>query len=135
MQFAADLLKIDEDKRRVFGWAYVAQDSDGETLIDKQGDFIDDPEELEKAAYTFTIDSRRGDAMHFKKGVAQLIESFVVTPEKIEKMGITGTPRLAWWIGMEVKDDETWDLIKSGQLRAFSIGGKGKREVIDAASS
>jgi len=133
MEFTADLIKLDTEKRRVFGWAYIAQDENGTTNIDKQGDFIDEPEVLEKAAYDFVINSRRGDAMHFKPDVARLIESVVFTPEKLEKLGIENAPKLAWWIGMEVVDDETWDLVKSGTLKAFSIGGSGRREKVDAA--
>lgn len=131
MEFTAEVVKLDTDKRRVFGWAYIAQDENGTTNVDKQGDFIDEPEVLEKAAYDFVVNSRRGDAMHFKPEVARLIESVVFTPEKLEKLGFEKTPKLAWWIGMEVTDDETWDLVKDGKLGAFSIGGTGKREKIN----
>lgn len=131
MNFTSDIVKIDTAERNVFGWAYVAVDENGRVNIDKQDDFIDIPLELEKMGYGFVVDSRRGDAMHFKKGVAHLIESIVFTPEKIEKMGITGTPRLAWWIGMHVNDDTTWDMIEKGEFTGFSIGGKGIRTKVD----
>lgn len=129
MEYTTTFTKIDPEKKRVFGWAYVAKDGSGEVLIDKQGDFIDDPEELEAPVYAFVMDSRRGDAMHFKKNVAHLIESMVFTPEKIEKMGLTGViPELAWWTGWQVTDDDTWSLVKSGKFKGFSIGGVGVRE-------
>lgn len=134
MEFSSSIIKVDDEKRRVFGWAYIAQDAEGQTLIDKQGDFIDDPEVLEKAAYDFVIESRRGDTMHFKKGVGTLIESFVVTPEKLASLGVlqkSQTPQLAWWIGMQVADDETWELVKDGKLAGFSMGGGGIREKVD----
>jgi len=135
MDFTADIVKVDSEKRRVFGWAYVAQDSEGRIQIDKQGDFIDDPEELEKAAYEFVVESRRGDAMHFKRGVAELIESFVFTPEKMAALGVvqkSAVPQLAWWIGMQVNDDETWELVKDETFKGFSIGGGGNREKAEA---
>lgn len=132
MEFQSNLIKVDEEKRRVFGWAYIAQDQDGETLIDKQGDFIDDPEVLEKAAYEFVTESREGRTMHFKKGVGTLIESFVVTPEKMASLGVIqkSAPQLAWWIGMQVHDDETWEMVKNGTLKGFSMGGGGVREKV-----
>ena len=125
------ILEVDDDRRLAFGWDYVAVDETGRVNIDKQGDFIDIPEELENMGYGFVVDSRRGDAMHIKKDVATVVESMVFTPEKIEKMGIEGTPRLAWWIGMKVNDDETWNLVKSGNFRGFSIGGRGNRTKVD----
>lgn len=134
MEYETTFTKVDEEKRLVFGWSYVAQDETGEVLIDKQGDFIDEPEELEKAAYGYVVDSRRGDVMHAKRDVATLVESIVFTPEKAESMGIPeGTiPRNAWWTGYFVKDDHTWDLVKQGKLKGFSMGGKGTREKVDA---
>ena len=134
MEYSADFVKIDEEDRNVFGWAYVARDKDGKVLIDKQGDFIDEPEELAKGAYNFVVDSRRGDSMHAKKGTAVLIESIVFTPEKLEKMGIpTGTiPQNAWWTGFHVVDDQSWELVKKGTFAGFSMGGHGDQEKVDA---
>lgn len=131
MNFTSEIIKVDEAERNVFGWAYVAIDENGRINIDKQGDFIDLPDELEKIGYGFTVDSRRGDAMHFKKNVATLIESVVFTPEKIEKMGISGVPQLGWWIGMHVNDEDTWNLVEKGTFAGFSIGGSGKRTEVD----
>lgn len=127
MNFTSEIVKVDEAERNVFGWAYVAIDEEGKVNIDKQEDFIDDPSELENMGYGFVVDSRRGDAMHFRKGVATLIESIVFTPEKIEKMGVSGVPALGWWIGMHVNDDATWDLVEKGTFKGFSIGGNGTR--------
>ena len=134
MEYEATFSKVDEERRLVFGWSYVAQDPDGNVLIDKQGDFIDDPEELEKAAYGFVVDSRRGDAMHAKRDVATLVESIVFTPDKIAKMGIPegSIPRNAWWTGFRVTDDDVWQLVKEGKLTGFSMGGSGTRQKVDA---
>lgn len=128
-----EFTKVDAEHRNVFGWAYVAVDPDGIQKYDTQGDFIDSDQELERAGYDFVITSRRGDTMHIKKDTATLIESIVFTKEKAKEMGITGAPQLGWWVGFHVHNDAVWELVKSGKLRGFSMGGRGRREEIDVA--
>jgi hypothetical protein len=126
-----EIAKLDTDHRLVFGWAYISRTPSGEVVIDKQGDFIDNDWELEKAAYDFVVDSRSGDVLHNQKKVATLVESVVFTPEKLEKMGLDpGTMPTGWWIGMKVEDDEAWKLVKEDRLRMWSVGGRGTREEI-----
>lgn len=129
----AEFTKVDEDRRNVFGWAYVAKDAQGTVLIDTQEDFIDSDFELESLGYDFVKSSRRGDTMHFRPETATLIESIVFTEEKLEKMGIPAglLPQLGWWVGFHVTDDETWALVKKGTLAGFSMGGSGMREKVD----
>lgn len=127
------ILKVDDEKRLVFGWAYVSRTPTGSVIVDKQGDFIDSDVELEKMAYDFVVDSRTGDVMHNEKRVATLVESVVFTTEKVEKMGLPpGVIPTAWWIGMRVEDDATWDLVKKGHLKAWSIGGRGTRQHVES---
>ncbi len=125
------ILKLDEDRRIAFGWAYVSE-KDDKLVIDKQGDFVDDPEELEVAAYNFALQSRDAGDMHVRvSGIGQLVESMVFTPEKVAKMGLpSGSIPTGWWLGFYVEDDETWANVKSGKYSGFSIGGRGKREVV-----
>ena len=51
--------KSDDEKRLVFGWASVAQEESGNTLVDLAGDVIE-PEVLEQAAYDFVRLYREG---------------------------------------------------------------------------
>lgn len=126
-----EVAKLDPEHRLVFGWAYVSKTAEGEVIIDKQGDFIDNDWELEKAAYDFVVDSRNGDVLHNQKAVATLVESVVFTPEKLAKMGLPeGSMPTGWWIGMKVHDEETWELVKSDRLRMWSVGGRGVREEV-----
>lgn len=131
-----EISKVDADKRQVFGWASVT-DLDGEPVTDRQNDWIA-AEELEKAVYDYVLSSRIGGTMHQRVGKSQpkttskMIESFVVTPEKIEKMGLPpGSVPTGWWTGFQVEDSETWDKVKKGQLTSFSIHGSGKRTQVD----
>lgn len=123
-----EVVKFDNDKRNVFGWAYVSHDRDGNVIVDKSGEFIDDVEELESAAYDFVLKSRQTDADHKSETVGTMVESIVFTPEKIEKMGIPqGVMPLGWWVGFHIDDDEVWKSVRNGDRRAFSIHGTGTR--------
>ena len=128
-----NISKVDNEKKRVFGWASVGIRKDGKVVIDKQKDFIDDPEEMENAAYNFVLHSRDGGEMHIRKGVSTLIESFVITPEKQEALGIPDgvLPKSAWWTGWQVHDDDVWKGIKSGKYKMFSVHGKGTRKRVE----
>lgn len=125
---AGDIIKMDAEKQMVFGWAYVTHDADGQVNIDKSGDFVDDSEEIEKSAYDFVLNSRQGDADHTNVKGSTLVESVVFTPEKIAKMGLpAGSIPTGWWVGFKIEDGETWDRVKKGELKAFSVHGKGTR--------
>lgn len=124
--------KTDEDRQLVFGWLSVSQDKDGNTIIDKQGDIIE-PEELENAAYEFNLYARKAGDMHQRtEGIGELVESMVFTVEKQEALGIPeGILPVGWWVGFKLRDEDTWQAVKSGQYTAFSIGGRGIREEVD----
>lgn len=124
------ITKIDDDQMLVFGYASVAAKSGGETVVDHQGDMIE-PRALEAAAYDYVLRSRDGGLMHQRRGVARLVESFVITPEKLASMGLSGGPGDAvWHVGFKVDDPEVWKRVKAGELKAFSIGGRAVRREV-----
>ena len=125
----ATITKIDDDKRLVFGWANIIKDVNGRVLLDRQDDFIDDEEELEKAAYEFVLHSRDGGEMHVRRGVSKMVESVVLTPEKQAALGIpAGSVPVGWWVGFKVDDDRVWDQVKKGDYVGFSVHGTGQRQ-------
>jgi hypothetical protein len=131
LTWTGEIAKMDTDKRQVFGWCTVTH-LNGEEVIDLQGDYIP-LEEIEKAAYSYVIDSRKGGDMHSRDGelplhTSDMVESFVVTPEKLQKMGLRSDalPH-GWWVGFKVNDDKQWDMVKNGERTGFSIHGSGKR--------
>jgi len=131
LTWAGEIAKMDTDKRQVFGWCTVTH-VNGEEVVDLQGDYIP-LEEIEKAAYTYVVDSRKGGDMHSRDGelplhTSDMVESFVVTPEKLSKMGLPqdALPH-GWWVGFKVNDEKQWDMVKSGERTGFSIHGSGKR--------
>jgi len=129
-----EIIKFDNDQRLVFGWANIIKDEDGEVYVDSQGDFIDDIGELEKAAYDYVLHSRNGAEMHINQNVARVVESFVVTPDKLEALGLVSKSDnipAGWWIGFKVDNDDVWEKVKDGSYTGFSVHGKGKRELVD----
>lgn len=127
--FRTEFAKLDADRQLAFGWAYVADD-DGVVVVDHSGDFVDKAAlpDLEDAVYEYVLESREGDEMHVRTtGVAKLVESVLITPEKLEAMGLTGG-RTGWWVGYKVEDADVWAKVKSGDYPALSIRGSGFRE-------
>jgi hypothetical protein len=65
---------------------------------------------------------------------ASIVESFVATPEKLAAMGLPkDSAQTGWWIGMKVEDEDVWQRVKSGELKAFSLGGKARRVDMEGA--
>lgn len=127
------ILKSDDDKRLVFGWASVSVTLDGVPLEDRQSDIID-PDELESAAYEYVLNFRDGGEEHIPslRKKARLVESCVFTKEKQAALGLPeGALPVGWWIGFYVDDDEAWEKIKNGTYKMFSIEGTATRETIE----
>lgn len=124
MKLTGKIVKRDDEKFLVFGYASVAD------VVDSQGDTIS-IEELEKGAYLFMLHGGMAAEMHRVYGVADVVESIVFTKEKLKLLGLAedALPP-AWWIGMKVRDTEVWQKIKNGDYKSFSIGGRAIREAI-----
>lgn len=123
------LAKTDAAKRLVFGYANVARKADGSVVTDLHGDEID-AQSLEDAAYDFVLYYREGGLEHQTMGVAKLVESVFLTPEKLQAMGIESTFKgAAWFIGMKVMDEALWKRVLAGEITCFSIGGSAVRQV------
>jgi hypothetical protein len=129
-EFTGEIAKMDEEKQQVFGWAYVTHDKDGTLVIDKSGEFVDDPGELENTAYSFVVKSRAGDLDHTNVQSATMIESMVFTPEKIEKMGLpNGSVPVGWWVGFHVPEKDDWERVKT--RKSFSVHGRGVKKAVE----
>lgn len=127
------IMKTDDEKRLIFGWASVAIKIDGEQVVDHQKDMID-PEDLEEAVYEYVLNFRDGGEEHIAtlRKKARMVESCMFTKEKMQAMGIPeGIVPEGWWIGFYVDDDDAWEKVKSGIYQMFSIEGKGVREEVE----
>lgn len=133
-ELSGEILKVDEEQGRVYGWAYVLT-KNGEQVVDHSQDTIDTPEarqHLEEAFVSYVKDHRTGDLDHESFGVSRLIEAAFITKEKAEVMGIDATQE-GLWVGYEFNRDTpegqaAWETAK--QRGAFSIVGRGRREPI-----
>jgi len=121
------ILKFEEEQRMVWGWASVVTEK-GEPVVDRQGDVIS-PEVMTKAVNEFMEHVRVGKAMHNGEQVGTVVHSLPVTKEIGEALGIH-SDREGWIVGYKVYDDQVWNMVKSGELAAFSIGGRATKEEI-----
>lgn len=126
---SGEITKTDPDKELMFGWGSVAVDKDGAPVVDSQDDVLAfDVNSLEDAVYAYVEKSGQGRDMHEAVGTGQLVESFMVTPEKLEKMGLAKDALpIGWWVGYKVTDPEAWKAVKAGERLGFSIKGTGRR--------
>lgn len=128
-----NIMKTDDDKRLIFGWASVAIKVDGEQVVDHQNDIVD-PEDLEEAVYQYVLNFRDGGEEHIStlRKKARMVESCMFTKEKMKAMGIPeGIVPEGWWIGFYVDDDDAWEKVKNGTYQMFSIEGQGVREEVE----
>ena len=139
MELKIELAKIDEEERLIFGFFNINKIR-GELVADLQNDLIP-TETLEKAVYDFVLNARVQGERHTRMGVGRLVESFMVTKQKLESMSKClsdqGIDNLfeadceGWFGGFKIEDDKTWEEVKAGKLPAFSIGGNGVRVPVE----
>jgi hypothetical protein len=112
------ILKKDTEKRIVLGPVLVPEQTD------LQGDIISS-EAIEKAAHNYLAGlnaTKKQGVMHrdFTKKL-EVVECYIA-PVDFEIEGrkiMKGT----WMLAFRILDDETWEDVKKGVLRGFSIGG------------
>ena len=135
VEFSVEFEKraIDEDRRLVGGYAYVSK-SGGVLLHDTQGDAIE-PEVLREAVHEFIKGGRTMGVMHARDKDGnplpggEIVEMAVFSGD-FRPPGMDPTVD-ALWIVTKVADDAIWRMVKSGDFRGFSIGGRGVREVVE----
>ena len=119
------ILKADDEQRMVYGWASVVTEK-GEPVIDRQGDMIA-PDTLVRAVNKFMEHVRVGKEMHKGDQIGAVIHSMPITKEIGESLGIQ-SDREGWIVAFKVYNDDVWAKVKSGELAAFSIGGRAMKE-------
>jgi hypothetical protein len=113
-EIRGEIAKLDRSRRMAFGWA--ATSPDGESIVLDGGEAIS-LDELEQSAYRLMQNQPKGDG--------SMIESFVMTKEKREVLGLPASSRLGWWVGLQFAPGESWDAILKGITRTFRVRGKG----------
>ena len=126
---SGEILKFDDEQRMVYGWASVVTKG-GEPVVDRQGDVIE-PDTLVKAVSKFMEHVRVGKQMHNGDQIGVVVHSWPVTNEISKSVGIE-SDREGWLVAFKVYDDTVWAKVKSGELAAFSIGGRAIKEDYNA---
>jgi len=118
------IAKINEDKRMVYGIVY----SPGE--VDSQDDTAT-ADEIEKAAHNFLKQKRidKVDADHdYDPDEGFVAESWLT---KADDPMFPDDPEGSWAVGIKIEDDETWELVKSGEYSGLSMAGSANREPVE----
>lgn len=117
------ILKLDSERRRVYGIALVADEADS------QGDVVSDIE-LEDAACRAVTKGCAVKIDHEGTAKGRLVASWPMTRDIAKALGFTlPAGKSAWLVGLEIDDAATWASVKSGDVgHALSIGGRGERE-------
>lgn len=103
---------LDEDKRIVFAEVYAPNrpDADGEFM---------DADGIREMSYKFMreLKLRQVDRQHDNEAVPEVcvVESFIARED--DPLFISG----AWVVGVHIPDDETWGMIKEGEINGFSM--------------
>lgn len=125
-----DIKKIEEDQQLVFGWLSIAYDSQGNQVEDADHDIIEESD-LEQAAYNHVLKFRKAGENH-QEIIGDLVESMIFTKEKQQALGIpNGILPIGWWVGYKLVKQDAWDKVKSGEYDSFSVGGRGRREIVE----
>lgn len=112
----------------VSGWFSVIE-IDGERYFDWHDDSAD-MDELRKAAHKFIRDARNAKLLHKGRNIGEVVESILIDDDFAAEHGITHGKR-GWWGTMQVHDEAVRKRVVSGELRSFSIGGRGQRQTIE----
>lgn len=127
------IAKLDKAQRTVFGLASIITDDKGRPIVDHGGDVIL-ANDLEKAVHAASLMGGAGKAgdMHLFKGVADVVESAVITEEKrLAAKGFLGDSKAeGWWVGLKIRDDAVWNDILKGRRPELSIKIRAKRTQI-----
>ena len=118
--YDVDIIQKNDEKQFVLGRVMIPG------KVDADGDVIN-KEETEKAAHRFMQNSHTIGLTHqYYSPDTYLVENYLA-PVDFEKNG-KQIDQGTWMAGVQIKNDEIWQAIKEGQLRAFSVGGWASKE-------
>lgn len=134
VELQEDMIKYDDEHNTIFGWGYVAIRKDGSQVYDHSTEYVaeEDYKDLEMSMYAHNLEFRASDIGHVEKQTGYLIESFVVTKEKLKKMGLpeNALPQ-GIWCGYFFPNDEDYAKIKKMRHPMFSLFGSATKEFVE----
>jgi hypothetical protein len=115
----APILKVDSARHVVTSHALAAN------VVDYQDDYIE-PDQIWKAMEKYMIAFQQVGVMHQEINPLLHVVECYQAPVPFE---LGGQPVAAgdWLMSVKVLDEDVWTQVESGDLRGFSIGGRGLR--------
>lgn len=118
----SNVIKIDAQRRLVFGWAQVCT-KNGEDYFDTDNQHI--PENVTLEAWSdFMRNGRVNKAMHAGGQVGEVAFSFPAFDDILKSLGITPGEQSGIIVGVFVNDDTVLQKYVSGEYAGFSVGGR-----------
>lgn len=121
------IIKTDDEKRLVYGTVYEPD------TVDSQGDTAS-AEVIEKAAHNFLflLKNKNVDSQHdFVADDGAVVESFIL---RAADPMFPDTKIGSWVVAIKVANDETWSLVKSGEIAGLSLAGLAATEAAEEQS-
>jgi hypothetical protein len=114
---------LNEELKQV---TYVAMLPDS---TDLHGDYTS-AEEVRKAKESFNSSLQRANLFHMAMtDTFEVIESYIAPADMV--LNSQAVTKGTWLMTLQVKDDNLWELIKSGQINGISIGAMAEVEELD----
>lgn len=116
-------IKFNSEKRIVTGPALIPNQKIYRNSKDKGEHYVQmSSETIEKVVQKFAKKGYFGETTleHQKKLENNYVFESWITREPLAEFNV---PKGTWMISMKIEDNETWDAIKSGQVKGFSIEG------------
>ncbi len=135
------LVRSEDDRQLVFGWAYISVDKDGNQVTDFKRAIIPG-EVLEDAAYHHVLNSRIMGILHAEDAagepieIGRMVESMMFTPDKWDAIcggRPPGAPVCGWWTGHYIPSPDIWATFKRGDFPDLSVSGIAEVEYLEDA--
>ena len=121
---AARIAKTDDEKHLVFATVYEPD------TVDSQGDFAE-ADEIEKAAHLFLGEYRQEfvDTEHNQRMNGSIVVESFIKRGSVEEY--PDTKDGAWCVVIKVRDVDTWDKIKNGEIAGVSMFGSAMKTEVE----
>jgi hypothetical protein len=114
---------LNEELKQV---TYVAMLPDS---TDLHGDYTS-AEEVRKAKESFNSSLQRANLFHMAMtDTFEVIESYIAPADMV--LNSQAVTKGTWLMTLQVKDDNLWEMVKSGQVNGISIGAMAEVEELD----
>lgn len=97
--------------------------------VDLQGDYTSESE-VRKAMESFNKSQQRANLFHYvMTDTFHVVESYLAPVDFT--LGEHEVKKGTWLMTLQIKNDELWELIKSGEVNGISIGAKAQIEELE----